>query len=416
MTKKKRQEAAAAANNALNGMVVHVAALSDSIPEPIKGQMAEAILKIAAAVNDITGRLTSAHVTIAENATRIEQMSLKMAQSDKAQRDEISRLRAALSPPSTSPAPWTPDLGPNGRAKPLKQGPLGNANLAPLGVRGSSMQPPRGPASMSASMPAPTIASRDMPRSALPAPTGSMLAPRHPAEGLRDASMQASYRIIEPAAALPRALSTTSTSSVVAPRRDSAVSIVSTHGTKRGSCDGEQHGPPKAPRLEADYVRAQQSAVPYINRVIGVERAKLAGAGLDTDSPQWREYVKYLQQHTGLGLAQLEPSNNVSLPGSASIHRSTPEPRLRAHSSPSARSEDPRLINRASAMPLKIETEMETPTTRTEVPRLFQKSSVLPSKAGTVTEMETEVARSQGSPKVKVKVELEEGEILESEI
>ncbi|KAK4894901.1 hypothetical protein LTR27_007023 [Elasticomyces elasticus] len=395
MSKKKKKEAVQAANDALNGMVVHVAALSDAVPEPVKGQMAEAMVKIAAAVNDITNGLKTSHQQLAENATTME----RMVQKDRKQLDEIAQLKAARNPPSTSSASFQAENeSRNLRSRTSKQPALpGGANIAPLGVRGPGVRAPGAPPSMPASM----LLARDLHMSAPSAPTALLLAPRHPAEAFRDATMHSTRRVNEPDTAISRALSVSSTSSLAAPRADNAG-------------EPEQHGPPKIPRLAADHVRAQQTAAPYIDRVISVERAKLAGAGLSTESPQWREYVKYLQQHTGLGLAQLEPSNNVSLSGSAPLPRSTPEPRLRAHSSPSARSEDPRLINRAYAMPAKVGTEMEAPITRSEDPRLTQQTSVLPSKAEAVTEMEMEVARSQGSPKVKV--ELEEGEILESEI
>ncbi|KAK5702775.1 hypothetical protein LTR97_003721 [Elasticomyces elasticus] len=419
-SKKKKNEAVQAANDALNGMVVHVAALSDAVPEPVKGQMAEAMVKIAAAVNDITNRLKNSHQQLAENATTME----RMVQKDRKQRDELAQLTAARNPLSTSSASFEAENeSRNLRSRTSKQPAFaGGANIAPLGVRGPGVRAPGAPPSMPASM----LLARDLHMSAPSAPAALLLAPRHPAEAFRDATMHSTRRVNEPDTAISRALSVSSTSSLAAPRADNAGQIGFARGTKRGVGEPEQHGPPKIPRLAADHVRAQQTAAPYIDRVISVERAKLAGAGLSTESPQWREYVKYLQQHTGLGLAQLEPSNNVSLSGSATLPRSTPEPRLHAAASPArtetgpemqaARSEDPRLINRASALPVKVEMPTKAPTARSEDPRLTQQTSVLPSKAGTVTETETEVARSQGSPKVKVKVELEEGEILESEI
>ncbi|KAK5727848.1 hypothetical protein LTR17_012391 [Elasticomyces elasticus] len=411
MAKKKAKAARRAVNTenaTLNGLVVQVCALSTEVPDPVRGQMALLMTEIAAAAQEITARAQSQAETIASQEEKI----MRLRKTGKDQREENARSKKGSTGSSD-----VLDAPRNRRYELREPAASNNANLAPLGGRGVGVSPPGAP---TPSLVAPWV----MPRTAPPEPAEPPMAIRHPAEALRDHRMHPDRQVGAPVTAFAKAMATASAPSAPrALRADSAVSYVSTHGTKRGY-DGEQNGPPKMPRLDADRLRAQQTAVPYINRIINTESAKLAGAGLSTESPQWREYVKYLQQHTGLGLAQLEPSNNVSLSGSATLPRSTPEPRLRAAASPArtetesemqpARSEDPRLINRASALPVKVEMPTEAPTARSEDPRLAQQTSVLPSKAEAVTEMEMEVARSQGSPKVKV--ELEEGEILESEI
>ncbi|KAK5732362.1 hypothetical protein LTR17_010538 [Elasticomyces elasticus] len=413
MAKKKAKAARRAVNTenaTLNGLVVQVCALSTEVPDLVRGQMALLMTEIAAAAQEITARAQSQAETIASQEEKI----MRLRKTGKDQREENARSKKALGSTVSSDVLDAPR---NRRYELREPAASNNANLAPLGGRGVGVSSPGAPTPSS-------VAPWDMLRTAPPEPAEPPMAIRHPAEALRDHRMHPDRQVGGPVTAFAKAMATASAPSAPrALRADSAVSYVSTHGTKR-AYDGEQNGPPKMPRLDADRLRAQQTAVPYINRIIDAESAKLAGAGLSTESSQWREYVKYLQRHTGLGLAQLEPSNNVSLSGSAPIHRSTPEPGLRAAASPAktetksempaARSEDPRLINRANALPVKVEMATGAPTARAEDPRLTQQTSVLPSKAEAVTEMEMEVARSQGSPKVKV--ELEEGEILESEI
>ncbi|KAK4962729.1 hypothetical protein LTR10_000356 [Elasticomyces elasticus] len=402
MAKKKAKAARRAVNaeNAtLNGLVVQVCALSTEVPDPVRGQMALLITEIAAAAQEITARAQSQAETMASQEEKI----MRLRKTGKDQREENARSKKGSTGSSD-----VLDAPSNRRYELREPAASNNANLAPLGGRGVGVSPPGAPTPS-------LVAPWEMARTAPPEPAEPPMAIRHPAEALRDHRMHPDRQVGGAVTAFAKAMTTASAPSAPrALRAESAVPYASTHGTKRGLYDGEQNGPPKMPRLDADRLRAQQTAVPYINRIINTESAKLAGAGLSTESPQWREYVRYLQQHTGLGLAQLEPSTNVSLPGSAPHERSTSEPRLRAPSSPVARSEDPRLFNRPSALPVKVEMQTETPTARSEDPRLIQKTSALPSKAEAVTEMEMEIARSEGSPKIKV--ELEEGEILESEI